>query len=199
METPIYVQCPKFIESPRKGFKSIFLAGGITNCPLWQDDLKNKLFQAKLSNLVIFNPRRAEDFDFDKESHFQIEWEFNYLRQSDAVSFWFTKESICPITLFELGTCLKDKYKVVFVGCHPEYPRKNDLYIQTSLYRPEIQITDDMEKLFEQIKQWYQKETSQTLKNKDHGIDNINWSYSKGIFWFGFGLLIAFFIKNLKK
>lgn len=158
MKTSKYIQCPNFLESNCDESLSIFLAGGISNCPLWQEELKKMLSDEFFGNLIIFNPRRANAFDFDKESEFQIKWEYNYLKQSDLVSFWFPKESVCPITLLELGTCLKDLKKRVFVGCHPEYTRKTDLLIQTSLYRPEIKITHDLGSLFLQIKECYQEE-----------------------------------------
>jgi hypothetical protein len=33
----------------------------------------------------------------------QIQWEFEHLRKADTILFWFPKESICPIALYELG------------------------------------------------------------------------------------------------
>lgn len=166
MHSPIYVQCPNKLESiPSSDSKSIFFAGGVTNCPLWQDELKAKVSAFDLKSLIIYNPRRSEEFDFKKESHFQINWEFTNLISSNAVSFWFPKESICPITLLELGTCLKDKTKTVFIGCHPEYPRIVDVKIQTFFYRPEIRIVENLDALANEIKNWA-SENKKNNKNK---------------------------------
>jgi Nucleoside 2-deoxyribosyltransferase like len=155
MQPLLYIQCPNKLESAPFNYKSIFFAGGITNCPVWQEDLKNRVSQGgDVKNLIVYNPRRKYDFDFQKESHFQISWEFSNLKSSDAVSFWFPRESVCPISLLELGTCLKDLSKTVFVGCHPEYARILDVKIQASLYRPEIIVVESIEELGNQIKNW---------------------------------------------
>lgn len=150
-----YIQCPSRKPFETLNTPTLFLAGGITNCPDWQTSLKNLLFSSKnSSNLTIFNPRRADPFDFSKENEKQILWEFEHLAQSDAVSFWFPKESICPITLFELGTRMIVKEKPVFVGCDPEYSRKPDLLVQIKLYRPEIKLVFSLESLQEEIESW---------------------------------------------
>ena len=186
MEIPTYIQCPKFLEGDKPNSKFIFLAGGISLCANWQEDLKQMLFESRLKNLVIFNPRRSHDFDFEKESEFQIKWEHDHLKRSDAVSFWFPKESVCPITLLELGTCLKSPNKTVFVGCHPEYKRKKDLYIQASLYRPEIKIVEDLVSLSEQIQKWAEK----PLEIKAVVEENTTYVWF-GVFLFVSGFLIG--------
>lgn len=184
METPTYIQCPQKFEEEKANGKLIFLAGGISKCPNWQEDFKQMLFESRLPKLVIFNPRRSHDFDFEKESEFQIKWEFDHLKRSDAVSFWFPKESVCPITLLELGTCLKSQNKTVFVGCHPEYSRKTDLYIQTSLYRPEIKIVEDLVSLSQQIQKWYEK----PIENKPPAEKE---EENQNYYWFGAALFIC--------
>ena len=184
MEGPTYIQCPQVFEEEKVNGKIIFLAGGISKCPNWQEDLKLMLFESRLPKLVIFNPRRSHDFDFEKESEFQIKWEFDHLKRSDAVSFWFPKESVCPITLLELGTCLKSPNKTVFVGCHPEYSRKKDLYIQSSLYRPEIKIVEDLVSLSQQIQKWYEK----PIENKPPAEMEVE---STNYFFFGAALFLG--------
>ena len=89
--------------------KSVFLAGGITNCPDWQQKVIDQLHKERcLSNkrFAIFNPRR-EEWDMnsgEEESIKQIEWEAKRFRQSSIFSFYFcNSESQQPITLFELG------------------------------------------------------------------------------------------------
>jgi hypothetical protein len=127
----------KYIEAPERyytGEVSIFLAGGITNCPNWQKDMVELL---KDLDIVIFNPRR-ENFPIDDptEAKRQIEWEFEFLDRADIILFWFAKGSLNPIVLFEYGKWLMNlrnnmNYKPLFIGIDPEYKRKQDVLIQT--------------------------------------------------------------------
>ena len=63
-----------------------FLAGGITNCPNWQNivlhtlDMFDKQYPGKLDDLVVFNPRR-ENFPIDdpNAAYEQIALEFSWL------------------------------------------------------------------------------------------------------------------------
>jgi hypothetical protein len=143
-----YIECPKIYSGNEK---SLFLAGGITNCPNWQLQFIELLGDA---NLVILNPRRknfsADNSDIEEE---QIKWEYEHLKKASAVLFWFPKETLCPITLYELGKQSADK-KPVFIGIHPDYKRKRDVEIQTRLARPEIRIVYSLKDLTEQIKRW---------------------------------------------
>ncbi|MFH1308190.1 MAG: nucleoside 2-deoxyribosyltransferase domain-containing protein [archaeon] len=142
------IQCPKVYTEKEK---SIFLAGGITGCADWQSKFIELL---KEENIVILNPRRekyAENFpDIEKE---QITWEFNHLKLADAVIFWFPKDTLCPITLYELGK-VSVFNKPIFIGVDPEYLRKSDVEIQTNLIRPEVQIVYSLEELSSQVKKW---------------------------------------------
>jgi len=147
----------KYIEAPTEyqgKEKSLFLAGGITNCPDWQAELTDLL---KNEDVVLLNPRRANfpihDPDAAQE---QIEWEYRHLRKADAISFWFPKETMCPIVLYELGAhSMTDK--PLFVGVHPDYARRKDVEIQTGLVRPNIEIVYDLNSLSTQIKDWARK------------------------------------------
>ncbi len=131
--------------------KSLFLGGGITNCPDWQSELIGLL---KEDDLVLLNPRRANfpmgDPNASKE---QIKWEYRHLRKADAIMFWFPKETLCPIVLYELGAHSMTN-KPLFIGVHSDYARKLDVEIQTILVRPEIEIVYDLDSLSEQIKKW---------------------------------------------
>ncbi len=143
----IYVEALEVIKSGLPN-KSVFLAGGITGCPDWQQELVALLDN---SDLILFNPRRA-DFPIDDPSAAleQITWEHNYLRTADAVSFWFAKDTLQPITLYELGSwSMSDK--PIFIGVHPEYPRRQDVEIQTKLIRPEVEIVYSLKKLAQQL------------------------------------------------
>lgn len=138
---------------------SLFMAGGISNCPDWQVEIADKLDNEEL---IVFNPRR-DDFDIldpamEKE---QIQWEHRYLREANAVLFWFPSETLCPITLFELGVTLErvnlmwtDIPQRIFIGTDPKYKRRRNVEIQTSLVLPGINIVDSIDELVSQVKRW---------------------------------------------
>jgi len=143
-----YIECPGEY-SGRK--KSLFLAGGISECRNWQLNLVTML---ENENLVLINPRRKV-FPEDNPNieYEQITWEYNHILKASAVSFWFPPETLCPITLYELGKCGQYK-KPLFIGIDPKYARKKDVEIQIKLIRPEIKIVYSLQKLSEQIKSW---------------------------------------------
>lgn len=119
----------------------LFLAGGITNCPDWQAEAL-----ALLSNqdITVANPRRKRALAFrGKGATHQIEWEYEYLRRARVVLFWFPKESLCPIALFELGKELESGSRVV-IGVHPEYSRRFDIITQVRCYDPDFPIYSEL-------------------------------------------------------
>jgi len=122
---------------------SVFLAGGITNCPLWQDEILEKLSS---TNLIVFNPRR-KDFDITgpTSSQKQIEWEFKYLSSSWVFSIWFcaSEKSDLPICFYELGRHLTlarehGYLHAIVIGVDPNFERKDDVYIQTGLISTDV-------------------------------------------------------------
>lgn len=141
----IYVEAPNPVVY---GKKSVFLAGGITGCPDWQSDLVSKLEDL---DLAVYNPRR-ENFPIKDPSASlqQIQWEHDMLRHADIISFWFCKETMCPIVLYELGAWSMTS-KPILVGMDPEYSRKQDVEIQTKLVRPEVSIVYDIDALKDQL------------------------------------------------
>jgi len=142
-----HIQCPEVYRGKEK---SLFLAGGISNCPNWQKDLVEML---QNTQLVMLNPRRKEFKFSPKAEKEQITWEYQHLAKATAVSFWFPRETPCPITLYELGKQSMTS-KPIFIGIHPEYVRKSDVEIQTSLIRPEVKIIYSLENLAQQIKEY---------------------------------------------
>lgn len=135
----------------------IFLAGGITNCPNWQSLMIEYLTD---ENAVLFNPRRDDwPIDDPHASEAQIKWEYKYMEKADAISFWFCKETLCPITLLELGKALKG-YKDVFIGCDQEYARKLDVVVQTRLERPQVEVVYSLTDLAQQIREYIRSENS---------------------------------------
>ena len=140
-ETQLYEKTP-----------TLFLAGGITGCPPWQEIVCEKLAEKdKDYNYILFNPRRKKWDMNDKDiSERQILWEHKYLLRSDVVAFWFPKETLCPITLFELGLMLRSEKRVI-VGTDPEYQRRFDLDIQIPLYKFFVKRTNHLDALVEII------------------------------------------------
>jgi len=129
------------IESPNEVYslennrnRKIFLAGGITNCPDWQKELIDKL--KDINGITLYNPRRA-DFPIDdpNAAEEQITWEFNKLKEADMIVYWFSRGSLNPIVLYELGKWgfLSSTPKTTVIGIDPEYERKQDVVIQTRL------------------------------------------------------------------
>lgn len=146
---------------------SVFLAGGITNCWKWQDEvIKNLEKYPDTENLVVINPRR-ENFPIHdpNASYDQIKWEFNYLNRVDIFSMYFTGGiSDQPICMYELGRystimisenpadCFNDK---IIISIEADYKRRKDVEIQMDLaYKnivleisPKIDISEDPKKL----------------------------------------------------
>lgn len=128
----------------------LFLAGGITNCPDWQSDATEQL---KNLTGVILNPRRPYFPDNPKLADEQITWEYHALRKADTVLFWFPQETLCPITLLELGVFTQRKNTKLIVGTHPNYQRKFDVTKQLQLARPEVIVYDDLTELINAYKE----------------------------------------------
>jgi hypothetical protein len=145
------IQAPNITES--KGIK-LFLAGGIRNCPKWQDELIEKLTNEQRIKdeicedikILIFNPR-CKDIPVERD---QIIWEDKHMKNADIIGYWFSVGSPNPITLFEYGVYLKSKKRLV-VGCHPEYEKKNNVLIQTELKNPKIEIKLTFDEFYEEL------------------------------------------------
>ena len=103
-------------------------------------------------DLVVLNPRRS-DFDVDDPSVSvrQIEWEFRHLRRAWLRAFWFPPQTLCPITLFELGAWSASDDPLC-VGVHPDYARKLDVHHQLRLVRPEVTVVDSLSALASDIR-----------------------------------------------
>ena len=134
------IKCPEVYKPKSIYEKSVFLGGGITNCSDWQAKMTKLLIGM---DVVVINPRRDSydntNVNLAKE---QITWEYNHLRESTALIFWFASETLCPITLFEYGFHLGQGVREIFLGIDPEYKRKIDLEIQTELVNKELKKRD---------------------------------------------------------
>ncbi len=143
-----YLESPENLERTL-GYKSVFLAGGITGCPDWQQEIRQLLSDM---DLILLNPRRANFPIHDPNAASkQITWEHDHLRKADAILFWFCAETLNPIVLYELGAwSMSDK--PIFVGVHSEYVRRQDVEIQTKLVRPNVKIVYSLHALSQQIR-----------------------------------------------
>lgn len=155
------VGCPAVDDSDLKlEGKSVFLAGGISNCPDWQNELIEMIRKrGKCNGVVLYNPRRYDAFDVKDttQTEFQIKWEHERLTRASLVLFWFPEQSICPITLYELGSWSRAvPQKPLVVGVHPKYSRLLDVRIQTRLARPDVNVVDSLSLLVEQLEAWFQ-------------------------------------------
>jgi len=138
----IYIEAPEKLD--KAGKKTVFLAGGITGCPDWQQEMRALL---ETTDLTLLNPRRAHFPIGDPSAATgQITWEHDGLRMADAILFWFPRETLCPIVLYELGAWTM-MGKPIFVGVHPDYSRRQDVEIQTRLARPGVRVCYSLEDL----------------------------------------------------
>ncbi len=148
-----YFEAPIEVQNLKPQFKKrIFLAGGITGCPNWQQQAVTQLRDLPV---CIYNPRRKdfpEDLNDSADTRAQIEWEFATLTMSDIILFWFPKESICPIALYELGRWnAASMGKTILIGAHPEYVRRRDVCIQIELATGAT-IFDDLNQLLKHVR-----------------------------------------------
>jgi hypothetical protein len=145
----------RYVEAPDEyepgPLPAVFLAGGITGCPDWQREVVGLLREEAV---VLLNPRREAFPIGDPEAGpGQIAWEHRHLRKADAVLFWFPCEALCPIALYELGAWSMTA-RPLFVGTHPDYPRRLDVEVQTRLARPEVRVVSGVSDLAGQVRDW---------------------------------------------
>lgn len=150
------------IEAPTEFHKpTVFLAGSISGAADWQAEflqILGEYFTNEKTNeveLIALNPRR-EHFDVTDETMTdkQIEWEYRHLRRADAIAFWFSHETLAPITLLEFGAHTPWG-KPIFIGVHPNYHRRKDVEVQCRLIRPDIRIVYDLAILADQVYGWF--------------------------------------------
>lgn len=133
---------------------NVFLAGTITGTGDWQSYVLSELKKYPgMNNINVFNPRRPNfDVSDPTASEKQIEWEADALIDADIYSFWFAKETVAPITLFELGKYVAsseqtEMWTPAIVGVDPEYPRRKDVEVQLRIARPDIKIVYSLDDL----------------------------------------------------
>jgi len=149
------------VESPNEIFNienakniKIFLSGELTNCPDWQGEIIEKL--KHMPKITIYNPRRAQfPIDDPNASNEQITWEFVHLQSADLIVFWFTKGSVNPIVLYELGMWGNSRLnRPMLIGIDPEYDRADDVIMQTILAKPDAVFVNNLDSIVEGIKSY---------------------------------------------
>ena len=138
------ITAPEFY-IPQEHDITVFLAGGITNCPDWQSKVIKDLNVDNhyLGSLVIFNPRRENFPIWDKSAAYaQIEWEYQMLERCNIFSMYFSSgESDQPICMYELGRNIlrmqmrfpADWQDRIVISVEDDYIRKQDVLVQTEL------------------------------------------------------------------
>lgn len=127
---------------PSSSDVTVFLAGGITGCENWQNEVISKLMELSeyyfLDRLAIYNPR-CETFDINDCSAEvnQIRWEYARLKTCDIFSAFFqASESLQPISLYELGkNSVRRDPTTCVVTVQKGYKRERDVLIQCALER----------------------------------------------------------------
>jgi hypothetical protein len=135
----------------------VFLAGGITNCPDWQQRVIKEL--KACDGGVLFNPRR-EDFNIHDPNAAgeQIKWEYDALMMCDIFTMWFCNApSDQPICMYELGRYFcryqLGRIKKVVIGVEPGYKRAMDVLMQLRLADPSVHVFQDFEAYISMVKE----------------------------------------------
>lgn len=144
----IEIKCPDTMRFKPLNQTAIFMAGGITGCPDWQHVMVEQL--ANVPNLILVNPRR-NDWDLTKSSKDQITWEYHHLHIVDYTYFWFPKEGMCAITLYELAMAVAKRGDRIRVGVEPGYWRELDVREQLALAAPWIDIVSTLDELYNPV------------------------------------------------
>lgn len=125
-----YIEAPTEYQ-PAVGERSVFLAGGITGCPDWQAEARERIHD-RMPEAVVINPRRSV-FDPSSDEALQVEWEHRHLHLVDVVLFWFPDASSDqPIAMYELGAALHRGASVA-VGAEQAWHRYRNLAAQVRL------------------------------------------------------------------
>ena len=138
------ITAPSKIEY-NQNFIYVFLAGGITKCYNWQEDvidslLSNQIFDKNiLDRIVILNPRRSTFNINDATVTFeQIKWEYDAINNCDIFSMYFcNSESVQPICLYELGRIIEnDNFNInnTIISIENGYQREYDVIVRTALH-----------------------------------------------------------------
>ncbi|KAL7897381.1 hypothetical protein HDV63DRAFT_368218 [Trichoderma sp. SZMC 28014] len=134
--------------------KSIFLAGP-TN-PTGEADWRETLTAALIDlPIVIYNPKRTdwdstwkEDFSDSRWAE-QVEWELEMQEKADIVVVFFHKATQAPITLLELGLCVRSGKAIVCA--QEEYSKRGN--VEAVCRRYGAKFVDSEDAMRERLKQ----------------------------------------------
>ncbi|EHK26888.1 uncharacterized protein TRIVIDRAFT_33632 [Trichoderma virens Gv29-8] len=133
---------------------SIFLAGNAS--PTGEADWRQTLTEA-LSSLpiTIYNPYR-NDWDAtwredgsDKRWSEQVGWELEMLDKADLVVVFFHGGSLAPISMLELGMCIRSRK--VIVCAMPDYPKRGN--VEAVCRRHEVKFVSSEQDLKDAVKE----------------------------------------------
>jgi hypothetical protein len=104
---------------PNRAFNRVFLAGSIEmgSAEPWQEQVVKRFNK----NVVFYNPRR-DDWDSSwihnsPEFNEQVNWELDFLQESDIILMYFDPNTKSPISLLELGLFVRQGKLIV---CCPD-------------------------------------------------------------------------------
>lgn len=123
------------IEAPHawqaeEGQRSVFLAGGIVNCPNWQANAIAAIGDY-YPDALILNPRRSYfDVSDPRQTDIQMEWEVTNLRKVDVALFWYADADEAQAGVaHELGFIGESDQDFV-IGVDPRFSRRHLVHAQ---------------------------------------------------------------------
>lgn len=111
----------------------------------WQLEVENYFTQ--FTDVTLYNPRR-DDWDSSwgqtpEDENFvgQVNWELDYLEDSDFIFFFFDPNTKSPISLIEFGMYVRCNPEKLIVCCPDGFWKKGNLQITGKKYGVEIYDT----------------------------------------------------------
>ena len=116
-----------------RGLKSVFLAGTTSKVDEsdWRETLSTSLLQTPIT---IYNPYRPDwDSSWKEDINFapfreQVEWELEKQEEANIVVIYFHPKTQAPISLIEMGLCVRAPGKAIVV-CPEGYWKKGNVEI----------------------------------------------------------------------
>ena len=139
-------------EAPR-GVKSVFLAGTTSKADTtdWREILSTSLFDMPI---MIYNPYRTDwDSSWSEDINFapyreQVEWELDKQSKADIVVLYFHPATQAPVSLLELGVCMRVPGKAIVV-CPEGYWKRGNVQIVCKKFG--VEMLDNVDKLREAV------------------------------------------------
>lgn len=127
------IYAPNKVPHPNEDV-TVFTAGSIEMGKAidWQSQVIDKLKDLDVS---ILNPRRKDwdsSWEQDPEKNpfrEQVLWELSSIGKADITFFYFSPDTVSPISLLELGLCLGEIGKKIIVCCPKEFGRYGNVKI----------------------------------------------------------------------